>query len=580
MHFTLHAAVPDLAVRAAPRPLPPGPPGHGVDDAGLPGPAARPTAPPRLSPGSSTPATVPRVGLRHGLPFDHLSAMPSVHVAWGVLVGWYVWRCSPEPVAVHRAAHATLTTLLRRAHRQPLVAGRHRRRRHPRALRVGRVRRADAWQAAWRQWVTRAAAEDRPRDSSDVPLDVERRRPGACFARDVISVSGDRAATGPFLSRTRDRPSLSAPAPYWSGSSSCATSGRPTCRSSCAPRGRCRPASRPMPIPGRRRCGPATPSSTRTSTAWPFLPLAALPAVAGLGRLLRAGRARRGQRRCGWPSDAHAGPVPYVVALTLEPVVRALQLGTLNPLLLLGLAVAWRFRRSPRRCVVVALVVGDRRQVVPAAHARLARAAPDAGGRREPRPGCPPAPWLARLHPRALRPRDLRPHAVHPVRPRGTCTARRWRPTCSASAPRVASRSASRWPWRPSPWRSATGWPSRTGREVYTFSACLIASLVLSPIVWGHYFALLVIIPLVLGWRRSTLVVTLVGLVDAQHARRVPALQSAHRFRDAGLVWGAGAATLFDQPDGVERRSSSRTRRRPHGSRSSDWPGDRRRSPK
>ena len=53
----------------------------------------------------------------------------------------------------------------------------------------------------------------------------------------------------------------------------------------------------------------------------------------------------------------HAGAVPYVVALTLEPVVRALQLGTLNPLLLLGLAVAWRFRQRPVTVVLVLVTV-------------------------------------------------------------------------------------------------------------------------------------------------------------------------------------------------------------------------------
>ena len=67
----------------------------------------------------------------------------------------------------------------------------------------------------------------------------------------------------------------------------------------------------------------------------------------------------------------------------------------------------------------------------------------------------------------------------------------------------------------------------------------------LSPIVWGHYFALLVIIPLVLGWRRSTLVVTLVVSWMLSTPVGLPALQAAHRFRDAGWVWGIGAATLL-----------------------------------
>ena len=48
---TMHAAVPDLAVRAAPRPIPAGPPGDGVDDARLPGRPAHARAPPRMLPG-------------------------------------------------------------------------------------------------------------------------------------------------------------------------------------------------------------------------------------------------------------------------------------------------------------------------------------------------------------------------------------------------------------------------------------------------------------------------------------------------------------------------------------------------
>ena len=52
------------------------------------------------------------------------------------------------------------------------------------------------------------------------------------------------------------------------------------------------------------------------------------------------------------------------------------------------------------------------------------------------------------------------------------------------------------------------------------------------------------IIPLVLGWRRSTLVVTLVVSWMLSTPVGLPALQSAHRFRDAGLVWAAGAALV------------------------------------
>jgi PAP2 superfamily len=44
-----------------------------------------------------------------GLPFDQLSAMPSVHVAWAVLIGYYTWRISPSPWRYVGPAHALLT---------------------------------------------------------------------------------------------------------------------------------------------------------------------------------------------------------------------------------------------------------------------------------------------------------------------------------------------------------------------------------------------------------------------------------------------------------------------------------------
>lgn len=56
-----------------------------------------PVAPPRMLPG------IVDTGLKYGqsvysngLPIDQLSAMPSVHVAWAVIIGWYVWRVSPS----------------------------------------------------------------------------------------------------------------------------------------------------------------------------------------------------------------------------------------------------------------------------------------------------------------------------------------------------------------------------------------------------------------------------------------------------------------------------------------------------
>ena len=77
--------------------LPPGPPGHGLDHVGLPAVQLSPVAPPRMLPGIvDTAMAYGQSVYAGGLPFDQLSAMPSVHVAWAVLIGWYVWKISPS----------------------------------------------------------------------------------------------------------------------------------------------------------------------------------------------------------------------------------------------------------------------------------------------------------------------------------------------------------------------------------------------------------------------------------------------------------------------------------------------------
>jgi hypothetical protein len=71
-----------------------------------------PVAPPRLLPGSGIADT----GLiynqsvySNGLAIDQLSAMPSVHVAWAVVVGYYVWRISPSRWRFIGPAHSVIT---------------------------------------------------------------------------------------------------------------------------------------------------------------------------------------------------------------------------------------------------------------------------------------------------------------------------------------------------------------------------------------------------------------------------------------------------------------------------------------
>jgi PAP2 superfamily protein len=71
-----------------------------------------PVAPPRMLPGIvDTGLAYDQSVYSHGLAVDQLSAMPSVHVAWAVLVGWYVWRVSASRWHVIGPVHAVLMTL-------------------------------------------------------------------------------------------------------------------------------------------------------------------------------------------------------------------------------------------------------------------------------------------------------------------------------------------------------------------------------------------------------------------------------------------------------------------------------------
>jgi hypothetical protein len=72
-----------------------------------------PVAPPRMTGG------IVDTGLRYGqsvysngLAVDQLSAMPSVHVAWAVLVGYYVWRVSPSRWRFIGPVHSLITVLV------------------------------------------------------------------------------------------------------------------------------------------------------------------------------------------------------------------------------------------------------------------------------------------------------------------------------------------------------------------------------------------------------------------------------------------------------------------------------------
>jgi hypothetical protein len=73
-----------------------------------------PVAPPRLLPGFVDTAAVYHQSVYADAAFgaDHFSAMPSVHVAWAVLIGWYAVRVGRSRWRWIGAAHAVLTAFV------------------------------------------------------------------------------------------------------------------------------------------------------------------------------------------------------------------------------------------------------------------------------------------------------------------------------------------------------------------------------------------------------------------------------------------------------------------------------------
>jgi hypothetical protein len=72
-----------------------------------------PVAPPRMLPGYVDTAMLYHQSVyQSGIPADQLSAMPSVHVAWAVVVGWYVVRISPSRWRWIAAVHTALTIFI------------------------------------------------------------------------------------------------------------------------------------------------------------------------------------------------------------------------------------------------------------------------------------------------------------------------------------------------------------------------------------------------------------------------------------------------------------------------------------
>lgn len=68
-----------------------------------------PVAPPRLLGHYVDTAAAYGQSVYSGTFADELSAMPSVHVMWAVLIGWYVWRISPSKWRFLGPLHAAVT---------------------------------------------------------------------------------------------------------------------------------------------------------------------------------------------------------------------------------------------------------------------------------------------------------------------------------------------------------------------------------------------------------------------------------------------------------------------------------------
>jgi hypothetical protein len=72
-----------------------------------------PVAPPRMLAGIVDTGLVYHQSVYSGgLEVDQLSAMPSVHVAWAVLVGYYAWRVSPSRWRYVAVLHTALTAFV------------------------------------------------------------------------------------------------------------------------------------------------------------------------------------------------------------------------------------------------------------------------------------------------------------------------------------------------------------------------------------------------------------------------------------------------------------------------------------
>lgn len=271
-------------------------------------------------------------------------------------------------------------------------------------------------------------------------------------------------------------------------------------------------------------------------SAWAFTPLSQLPAgaattlyfVLSIAALALAVRVFVGPR--GWA-------VPVLVAIAAEPTVRGLQLGTINVWLLLGLAVAWRYRQRTGMLIAAVVVVIVAKVFLLPILAWLVitgrmRAAIGATGLVAALvlAGC----LAVRLSPIDFA-RMLSLLSDHEALQSSSATKALMFIGLSFTASTALSLLLA-------VIAVGVGWLvyRRGHEEEVVFIACLLACLIASPIVWTHYYTLLLVIPLVLRWRTSTLILSaVVSWAIAQPSGQPELIRILHPFPLAGLLWAA-----------------------------------------
>lgn len=274
-------------------------------------------------------------------------------------------------------------------------------------------------------------------------------------------------------------------------------------------------------------------------TAWAFAPLSALHVgvaealyyVCSIGALAVSVRLLAGAR---------PGVGVVLLSFAAEPVARALQLGTLNVWLLLGLAIAWRGR--DRKLVVVAALVSlvlAKLFLLPMLAWLLVT------GRRRSMWWAGALSVLSVVLGCALANLSVSDF-VHML---GVLSAHETPQSSSLSSRLIHLGIGSRAAMAVSAVLAAAvivaGWwrYRRSLDERAVFCACVLASLVLSPIVWSHYWMLLLVVPLLWRWgvRASLSALVVTWLVSAPIG--VPALQAVRAAPD--VAWWLGSAAVL-----------------------------------